>query len=704
MYRLLIRLGRVSVIAAALLSGVVLSAPAEEPASTPQTDQQAASAPAAPAEQPAAASDEETNQGPTGESGGPSAAEGASGESQGAGSAEGTTSAAPAEQPKQPAGGAAEEANPAPAGESGGPSAAEGASGESQGAGSAEGTTSAAPAEQPQAESQPESAPLPAIIAEVKVVGNERIPTEEILKAISSKVGAPYSSDQVKRDREKVVNLGWFQTVAVDEESVESGIRLTFRVVENPVVTAIHITGNRELTTKEILSLMKTKPGEVFNWPRWRQDGAAIEKEYRKRGFVLATVLPPKMTNDGVLSVSIAEGIVQEVKITGNTHTKEYVIRRYIRTKPGETYNEKKVAADVQRLNNLGYFETVRRYAEAGEAGKVVVVITVVEKRYTGGASFGGMYGSDYGMVAFVDVSKTNLWGTGQTVAVKGEFGGRRTYELAYRNPWIMSPETRLNLGLYDRRTVREAFVRPEDAGSQSILYEERRSGGNMTLGRPLSDYTTAYLSFRSDNISVTDVDEWERQYLSGPAFEPRKIRSITVAGVTETRDNKFNPKRGGYRSLSAEFAGFGGADFTKYSMDLRHYWPVKKKNVFAMRLLAGTVTSDAPYLEQFLIGGSESLRGYRLDRFAGSHMAILNTEYRFPLTKNLLGVLFVDAGDAWGGEIAADPYVGGDEDFSIHTGYGVGIRVKTPIGPIRLDLGFSEDGSETHFGVSNMF
>jgi outer membrane protein insertion porin family len=548
-----------------------------------------------------------------------------------------------------------------------------------------------------------EPAPLPAIIADVKVMGNEQVAEAEILGVISSKVGAPYSDEQVKRDRQAVVDIGWFQTVGVEQESVESGIRLIFRVLENPVVTEIRLDGNRELSQEELFGLMKTKAGEVFNWPRWRQDGARMEEEYRKRGFVLATVLPPAMTEDGVLSVSIAEGVIEAVKITGNTYTKEYVIRRYIRTRPGETYNEKKLAADVQRLSNLGYFETVRRYAEAGEAGKVIVVITVVEKRYTGGASFGGMYGATHGMVAFVDVSKNNLRGTGQMVAVRGEFGGRKTYEVAYRHPWIMTPETRLNLGVYDRRIVREAFVRPEEGEQQTVLYDERRSGGNMTLGRPLSDRTTVYLSLRSDDVSITDLSEAEQEILKGPAFEPRRIRSISLAGVKETRDNIYDPKRGGYQQLSAEVAGaFGGAKFNKYTGDARRYLPIGKRNVLAFRLLAGTITGDAPYLEQFLIGGTESLRGYRPDRFAGSHMTILNCEYRFPLSKNLWGVLFADAGDAWGGEIASDLH--GDEAFTVHAGYGVGVRVKTPIGPLRLDLGFGEDGAETHFGVSHMF
>jgi len=555
------------------------------------------------------------------------------------------------------------------------------------------------------AEAPVEVAPLPAIIAGVEVKGNQRVATEVILKAISSKVGAPYSEDQVKADRQKVVDLGWFQTVAVEEESVESGIRLVFTVVENPVVTDIHVEGNRELTREELLGLMQTKLGDIFNWPRWRQDGARIEEEYRKRGFVLATVLPPAMTQDGALSVSIAEGVVEAIKITGNTYTKEYVIRRYLRTRPGETYNENKVKADVKRLNNLGYFETVRRYAEAGEAGKVVVVITVVEKRYTGGASFGGMYGASHGMVMFVDVTKNNLRGTGQMVAVRGEFGGRKTYEVAYRHPWVMTPETRLNLGVYDRRIVREAYVTPEEGGRHTVLYDERRSGGNMTLGRPLSDRTTVYLSLRSDDIRISDVSAEEQEYLTGPAFEPRQVRSFTLAGVRDTRDDIFDPKRGGYQQLSAEFAGaFGGATFKKYTGDTRRFLPIGSRNVLALRLLTGTVTGDAPYLEQFLIGGTESLRGFRPDRFAGSNMAILNCEYRFPLSKKLLGVTFVDAGDAWGGDIAASPYLQGDQSFTVHVGYGVGIRVGTQIGPLRLDIGFSDEGTETHFGVSHMF
>jgi outer membrane protein insertion porin family len=84
--------------------------------------------------------------------------------------------------------------------------------------------------------------------------------------------------------------------------------------------------------------------------------------------------------------------------------------------------------------------------------------------------------------------------------------------------------------------------------------------------------------------------------------------------------------------------------------------------------------------------------------------MVVLNTEYRFPLTKNLVGVGFVDAGDAWGGTIASDPYFESDKTFRMRLGYGVGVRVQTPVGPLRLDLGFSREGAQTEFGVAQMF
>lgn len=549
---------------------------------------------------------------------------------------------------------------------------------------------------------------VPAPIVSVEVVGNEQIASEEILKAIKSDVGGQFSEGQVALDRKAVLNLGWFWRVSVERESVENGIRLVFHVVENPVMREVRFQGNKELTQHELLAVMKTKPGQVYNAPLLVRDADAIQDLYGSKGYILAMVLEPSMSEEGVLALVIAEGEIEEIKITGNTHTKSYAIRRYIRTKAGEAYNDRKVARDVAKLTSLGWFETVRRDAEVGtEPGKVIVVITVVEKRRTGTVSVGGGYSSVQGLVGFVDLTKSNLAGNGQAVSIRGEFGGQTSYEFGYQHPWVMTPETRLSLGIYDRLILREAFVTDDLGEQRSILYDERRNGGNVTLGRPLSDATTVFLGLRADDVSISGLTEEEEDYLTGPAFEPRKVRSITLATVNDTRSNLYNPRSGSYQRLSAEFAGliFGGTEFNKYVLDTRRFFRMGAKNTVAMRLLVGTVSGDPPYLEQFLIGGSETLRGYRTDRFVGTRMGIVNTEYRIPIGENLLGVLFVDVGDAWGGSVAGSLSEDTVHDsFTSHVGYGVGVRVKTPIGPLRLDLGFSEEGTETHFGVRNTF
>lgn len=544
-------------------------------------------------------------------------------------------------------------------------------------------------------------------IASIEVKGNERIAAEDILRVIGSKAGGAFSEQQVDEDREAVRRLGWFQRVAVQQEVGEDGVRLVFQVEENPLVEEVQFEGIEALTREELLGVMKTQPGQVYSAALLLEDKDAIQKLYESKRYDLAMVVGQRMVG-GVLTLSIAEGEIEAIRIEGNTRTKEYVIRRYVRTKPGEVYNGRKLSRDVTRLINLGYFETVRYEADVGdEPGKVVVVITVVEKRLTGNAGFGLMYASVQGLVGFVDLVKTNLGGTGQTASLRGEFGGRTSYELGYQHPWVMTPETRLNLNLYNSFILREAFVNVEGDERRSVLYDERRAGGNLTLGRPVSDHTTVFLRFRSDDVSISGLAPEEEEYLAGAAFAPRDVRSVTLAAATDTRDSNYNPRRGSYSQLSTEFAGvFGGVNFNKYVSDIRRYFPIGSDKAVAMRLMGGLVTGDAPYLEQFLVGGGDSLRGFRTDRFVGTRMAILNTEYRFQLSSNLLGVVFVDVGDAWGGPVASDPAFEdvANDAFAANVGYGVGVRVKTPIGPLRLDLGFSEEGTETHFGVRHMF
>ncbi len=345
----------------------------------------------------------------------------------------------------------------------------------------------------------PAAAPEPQpVITSIQVVGNVHIPTPDIMAVIGAKVGQVYTEQQVRQDHDAILALGWFSEVAVDRAATETGIALSYRVTENPVVSGVQFQGNTVIGTALLQSTMQLKPGQVYSYLLMRKDQDRILQLYRAEGYIFAEVWQ-NMSDQGVLTITVMEGVIEGIRITGNTKTKDKVIRRYVRTKPGDVYNDKCVAADVNRLAATRWFDSVQRSAEIGsEAGKIIVNITVVERKTTGQATVGGGYTSVEGIVAFVNVSKENLWGTGQSVSVQGDFGGISSYEMYYRNPWIMTPETRLNLGLYNREVVREAFVN-SPTGQQTVLYNEHRTGGSVTFGRPLSDQTIVYAGLRAD-------------------------------------------------------------------------------------------------------------------------------------------------------------------------------------------------------------
>ncbi len=238
-----------------------------------------------------------------------------------------------------------------------------------------------------------------------------------------------------------------------------------------------------------------------------------------------------------------------------------------------------------------------------------------------------------------------------------------------------------------------------------------------MTFGRPFGRNTHYYLTLRNDTIHGTNDNN---DVVPEILLAESNVRSIALSRVYDSRNSILNPSAGSYTSVTAEFAGLGGAPFTKYTGDVRHYWNLNSKRtppsqptpgskkkpplplVYATRFWAGLIAGAPPTLDEFLVGGADSLRGYKEDRFPGERMVLWNNELRIPFTEALQLVAFVDAGDAWQGQFA-DEF--GDSAFQLHFGYGLGIRVVTPIGPLRLDYGFNNvGGHEFHFGVGPTF
>jgi outer membrane protein insertion porin family len=560
-------------------------------------------------------------------------------------------------------------------------------------------------------------APAPKIVRAVEVQGYKFVAPgvqDDVKALLKTQVGQPFEAKTADADVEEMLRTGWFYNAFHREEALEDGVRVLFTVVENPVVKKISFVGNTVLEAEALLAVLETRPDQVLNQELVSADATRIRQAFAEKGYSLVQIVDLNVTPEQELKFQIFEPKIGEVRIETDTkslRTRDYVIRRELLFEVGDVYNENDIRESLRSLDRLGIFQEVKAIPQPGtEPGTLLISVQVVERR-TGLASVGVGHSNIKGLIGFVDVADTNLFGSGQKLNLRVQFGADDSYQLGYTNPWVGSQRTSFTANLYNRNILRQAVS--EDT---THLYDERRTGGNLTLGRPLSKdrNTRGYVTLRADRVHASEEEDNPLPPGLEGLLEPSDVRSLALSMVRDTRDNFLNPSGGNYTTLAAEVAGLGGASFNKFTAEHRRYWVIRNKPVsgendrkkqpwiLASRLSLGAITGDPPFLDQFLPGGADTLRGYKEDRFPGVNQALLSTELRVPINESLQAVGFVDLGDAWGGRFAEGF---GDSSFTLHAGYGLGVRVQTPIGPLRLDYALnSESGREFHFGIGSTF
>jgi outer membrane protein insertion porin family len=538
-------------------------------------------------------------------------------------------------------------------------------------------------------------------IAAISVKGNSAVAEGTILAAIKTKPGDKVSAEAIKKDMQAIYNLGYFFDVSTDFLKQEDGVKVTYQVVENPVVREIVVKGNTVLPAAKILEMLKNIQGTILNAQTLGQGVKEIEGKYHEQGYILAKVSDVAMNEQGVLTLTINEGKLEAISVTGNKKTKDYVITREMTVKPGQPLNVKDARRSMQKVYNLGYFEDVNMKLNPGKELNGVVLETQVKEQKTASVSLGGGYSSSDGLIGFVEFNDPNFRGTGDQIKIHWEFGGdtntSHNYSAAFTRPWLDKKQTSIGFSVYDTTKERDEYwdedKYPDHASNEvRSTYDERRKGFNITLGRPQSEYRKNYITLKDEKSSFVELESGMEP--EGPFGE---TRSIILQSVLDTRDNVFNATEGERLSLSAEFAGtLLGGDFTfqKYQVDQRKYKKIGNNRVLAYRVSAGLISGDVPHSEEFTLGGSNSLRGYEEDEFDGTKMIMASAEYRFPLGSKLQGVGFIDVGQA-------------SESWSLgelKTSTGVGVRISTPIGPLRLDYGIGDEGGRFHFAIGNSF
>jgi outer membrane protein insertion porin family len=586
-------------------------------------------------------------------------------------------------------------------------------------------------------------------VKDILVEGNLAFADKKIRKLLKTKprnLWRPGTFDEqvLEEDLERIRSFyrkHGYQDVAVEHEvsSDPSGqwLYVHFRVTEGQQhrVGDITVTGNQLFPEREIKQQLGLKPGAVFNQDALQADLRAVKQYYGDRGYINAQVTPKTELDQATKRVAVSYEItenelvyVNRVEVQGNLRTKDVVVRRELRIHPGEPFDGKKIRRSLERLYNLGYFEEVTVDTQPTPTPNRDDLIVEVKEAKTGSFSFGGGFSSVDRVVGLIELEQRNFdllgWprfvGGGQDLRLRAEIGSvRRFIELSFTEPWIFGYPYSFGIDAFNRTRLRSSNL--------GLAFEEERRGAGVRLGHEFTDTVRGDLGYQLFRTIVSDVADEASQDLKNEIGRT----NLSVAGTTltwDTRDNRFDPAKGVMTFASADLAGGvlqGDKEFYRLQSGLSAFVPHLDRFVWEGRVRVGVVneysdTPDVPIFERFFAGGSNTIRGFRErrvgprdplsnDPIGGESLFIGSVEEVVTLYKNdrgkpiLKGSVFYDVGNVWR---HVDQFA---DEFE--SGTGVGVRVNTPIGPVRVDLGFpitqienEERRPRIHFNISRSF
>ncbi len=549
-------------------------------------------------------------------------------------------------------------------------------------------------------------------VTSVNVSGNPHIATEYILNVVDTKPGSILSRDVILSDIEAVYNQGFFSFVDADISDEGGGVSVTYIVRENPVITGIEFSGNTVFTSEQLMKEVFSQEGTVFNRQFFRNDLDRIQEKYHKEGYVMVRVSDVQIEG-GNIYVMILEPRVNEVLIQGNAKTKDYVIRRELKVKHGELFNVVKFRHELGKLQGLGYFEDVNVAFDVAEGSgdEVDLILTVKEKR-TASVGLNVGYGTESGLSGGLTYSDTNMFGRGMMFEIGFNEGQEASYWTTFSSPYMDADTYGWRVGAryytYDERY----YYRH---GRRQFDFDERTVSVFAGLGKKFRNEDWSwYLTLRRDDVNYSNLQRAIPGYEDDLTAWDGVNQTVEFQLTWDKRD-EYSPYPKGFvwdTNFEQAVQVLGGEyDYLKYWTQARLYvslnsviegladvggmWSAENPLLFAGRVRIGSSTSrELPAFARYSLGGMNSLRGYNSRSFEGSNFYMGNFELRVPIASAVSVVGFYDIGNA-----------DAEMDFkNYHDDYGVGLRVKTPFGNLRVDYAKGEDERRTYFGFGEMF
>lgn len=559
-------------------------------------------------------------------------------------------------------------------------------------------------------------------IKNILVEGNRAFADKKLLKFMTTRRANFFNSGFYKKDvfdsdLEKIADFykrEGYMDVVVDKDfrydHAGKNLYITLKINEGKKysVGIIKITGNKVFPEFKLRAVLGMLPKSIFSQEQLKADVVKLQEHYFHSGYISCRVNADTFLNSNTGDIDVIYDIqegelayVERIEIRGNIKTKDEVVRRELRIYPGEKFDGDKLKRSKERLYNLGFFEEINYDVEPGSQENKKNLVVSVKETKTGEFSFGGGYSSIDKVIGFVDITQKNFdilnWptftGAGQELKLHTDFGTvRQDYVLSFTEPWIFGYPYLFGFDLFQR-----SHTRSTDVG---YGYDETRRGGDFRFGKELTEFDRADLTWALERVQIGDVDSAASADLRAEEGT-NSLNTLGLAFTHDTRDNIYNPAKGLLGVATTDYAGgFLGGDknFLRFTVSSGVYFTSFRTNVLELKGKVGTIddfdtTHSVPIYERFFAGGGNTIRGYKErrvgprdpitgDPIGGKSLLLGTAEYTVPLVKVLKAAVFYDVGNVW-------PTVSELGFNDLKSSVGLGVRIKTPLGPVKLDYGF---------------
>lgn len=530
--------------------------------------------------------------------------------------------------------------------------------------------------------------------------------------------------DQLKQDVSKL-NAYYFNTGFINAQVGEpeithdkKGIYIKIPITEGKrfKVGKIEISGDfLEKPRVALLKSLITKVGNNYDREAIVKDIDSLTQACNDEGYANADVTPKINTKEKEQLVDvdfiIKKGEIvyfNRITITGNTNTRDKVIRRQLEVVEKDIYSSSKLKASYANLNRLRYFEEVDFKTEKGPDKNLMDVNIRVKEKNTGMFMIGAGYSAIDQAVFMAQVTEQNFLGRGQILNLKASLGSTTNmYEVSFIEPFLFDTPLWFKFDVWKYKKTYDSYT-----------WDSRGTG--VTFDYPIWEKIRASIGYRITQDEIQDVNNatapWYIQGWAAPdnptVINPpgRTVSSSVTLGLgRDTTNDMMFPSKGTKTNVFVQqTGGYLGGDynFTKSGLSTAAFFPLPLDLVFSARGRIGYIEShdtdkpfpyDVPIFERYVLGGLSTIRGLQYlgirnsgtaDVLGGTSMLVLNFEIVFPFIKSagMKGVLFYDTGNTWDGGFHLD---------DLRQTVGAGIRWYSPIGPLRLEYGYVLDRKE---------